>query len=349
MLPFRDRRAPMPLAVAALGGSVPTPLAGVTAEVVEVTSLSEALALGERAKGKIVFYNRPMDPATRSTFAAYGNAVDQRSRGAIEAARSGAVAVLVRSMTTALDNVPHTGTLSYAEGVPKIPAAAVSTEGAESLSRLLRRDPHARVRLTLDCKTLPDVPSANVVGEIRGKEFPDEIIVIGGHLDAWDKGHGAHDDGSGCMHAIEVLSLFKRTGIVPKRTVRAVMFMNEENGSRGGPAYASNPARRKEKTVAAIESDRGGFTPRGFTMSGDSTRRQAVLRWRHMFEGGSGVDVAPLVEHGAMGFGLDVDDHRYFDYHHSANDTVDKVHWRELEYGAIATAFLCYLISEEGL
>jgi len=358
VLPSKDRRRRMPLSACALGGSVGTPRQGIAAEVLEVKSLQEARALGEKAKGRIIFYNRPMDRSKLSTFEAYGAAVDQRSAGASEAAKVGAVAVLVRSMTLATDDVPHTGALNYLADAPRIPAVALSTRAANALGNLLKRDPHARVRIVLSCETLPSVPSANVIGEIRGKERPDEIVLVGGHLDCWDKGAGAHDDGSGCVHAIEVLNLFRHLQIVPRRTIRAVMFMNEENGSQGGKAYGDASARQREKTIAAIESDRGGFVPRGFTVQTDSATFQRVLRWRPLFEriaagrfvkGSSGVDVASVVDKGAAGFGLDVADDRYFDVHHSDNDTINSVSARELELGAIATAFLCYLISDEGL
>jgi hypothetical protein len=356
--PFEDRRPPFNVAVCALGGSVATPREGVMGEVVEVHTFEELRSLGDRARGKIVFFNRPMDAGLLSTFEAYGRAVDQRSRGAVEAARVGARAAIVRSMTLAKDNVPHTGVMGYQEGVAKIPAAAIGIQDAERLSELVRRDPRARLTLTLNCRTLPDAPSANVIGEIRGREYPDEIILVGGHLDCWDKGAGAHDDGSGCVHAIEVLHLFRKLGIAPRRTVRAVMFMNEENGSRGGAAYAASLARAREHPLAAIESDRGGFAPRGFTVEADSSTLKRFLHWKSLFRGiapegflpgSGGVDVSEIVKKGAVGIGLDVDDNRYFDVHHSANDVVGNVHPRELELGAIATAFLCYLLAEEGI
>ncbi len=284
--------------------------------------------------------------------------MDPRSRGAVEAARAGARAALVRSMTLADDNVPHTGTLSYADSVTKIPAAAVGIRDANRLSELLKRDPRAQVTLTLTCRILPDAPSANVIGEIRGTVKPDEIVLVGGHLDCWDKGEGAHDDGSGCVHAIEVLHLFRKLGIVPRRTIRAVMFMNEENGTRGGTSYAASPSRAKEHHLVAVESDRGGFAPRGFTVESDTMTLARLLRWQPLFEeiaserfapGDGGTDVSAIVQKGAVGIGLDVDDHRYFDVHHSANDVVASVHPRELELGAIATAFICYLFSEEDI
>jgi hypothetical protein len=351
-------RDAIPLTICALGGSIATPPDGIEAEVVEVKSLDDVKALGTKVRGKIVFYNRPLDPTKLGTFEAYSGAVDQRSRGAIEAAKVRGVAVLVRSMTLALDDVPHTGHMNYADTVRKIPAAAVSTVDANLLSELLKREKTARVNLKLTCQTLPDVESANVIGQITGSEKPDEIIVVGGHLDSWDKGTGAHDDGAGCMQAIEVLNILRKSGIKPKRTIRAVMFINEENGQRGGKAYPLALERKGETHVAALESDRGGFAPRGFTVHGDSTLLEKVLKWKTLFEqlnaghisnGGSGTDVSPLVEKGAAGFGLLVEDHRYFDYHHSDNDTIDKVNPRELEMGAIVEALLCYLISEEGL
>jgi hypothetical protein len=349
---------PRQLAVAALGGSVGTSRAGTIGEILEVRSFDELRNAGSRAEGKIVFFNRPMDPALLNTFAGYGGAVDQRAGGAIEAARAGAAGVIVRSVTLAHDNVPHTGSMSYADGVPKIPAIAIGIRDADYLSEAITRDPRARVRMTLSCRTLPDAPSANVMGELRGSERPDEVVVIGGHLDCWDKGVGAHDDGSGCVQAIEALRLLKELGITPRRTLRAVMFMNEENGARGGPAYASDPHRATEHHVAAIEADRGGFTPRGFTVQAESATIERVKRWAPLLElvgagqitaGHAGVDVSPIVNAGAAGFGLVVDHQRYFDVHHSANDTLQAVHPRELELGAVAGALLLYLISEEGL
>ncbi len=346
------------LAVCALGGSVATPEDGIQAEVVEVKNFDELRSLGETVRGKIVFFNRPMDPTKLNTFEAYGGAVDQRSRGAIEAARMGAVAALVRSMSLRIDDIPHTGAMNYADTVKKIPAAAISTLHANELSDMLKKQKSVRIHLKLTPRTLPDVESANVVGQITGSEKPNEIIVVGGHLDAWDKGHGAHDDGAGCMQAIEAVNLLKKIGVKPKRTIRAVMFMNEENGVRGGRAYPVAAERKGEKHIAALESDAGGHTPRGFNVKGDSLLLKSVLRWRPLFEmveagritiGYAGVDIDPLVRTGVPGFGLVPDNHRYFDYHHSDNDTIDKVHPREIEMGAIVEALLCFLISEEGL
>ena len=346
------------LAVCALGGSVPTPQGGLTAEVVEVHSLEEAHALGVKGKGKIVFFNRPMDVSRVGTFEAYGGAVDQRARGAIEAAKVGGVAALVRSMTMKADRVPHTGVMVYQDSVEKVPSAAVSLVDADSLSALLKRNPSAKVRLTLDCHTLHDAPSANVMGEILGREKPEEVVVVGGHLDSWDKGEGAVDDGSGCVQAIEALRLIQKLDLHPKRTIRAVLFMNEENGNRGGTGYANDPVRKTERPLAVIESDRGGFAPRGFDVAGDSTLLLRTHRWMPLFAqlnaeewgaGFGGTDISPMIKEGVPGFGLVVESQRYFDYHHSENNVLSAINPRELELGAIVEALLCYLIAEEGI
>jgi Zn-dependent M28 family amino/carboxypeptidase len=299
-----------------------------------------------------------MDPAKINTFEAYGGAVNQRGSGAIEAAKVGGVAALVRSMTTRLDDVPHTGGMHYQDGVPKIPAAAVSTIGANLLSRLLAEEKTVRVRLKLTCQTFPDTPSANVLGELTGTEKPEEIIVVGGHLDSWDKGTGAHDDGAGCVQSIEALRLLKALDLKPKRTIRAVMFMNEENGLRGGEAYAREAGASKEKHIAAIEADRGGFAPRGFSVDTDSARFARLAGWSYLFEeigaekifrGGSGADISPLVRQGVPGIGLVPESQRYFDYHHSDNDVISAVNERELNLGAAAMTILCYVLAQEGL
>jgi Iap family predicted aminopeptidase len=342
------------LAVCALGNSMGTPKGGVEAEVVEVHSLSEAEALGETGRGKIVFYNRPMDPAQARTFAAYGEAVDQRSRGAISAAKSGAVAVLVRSMTMADDDFPHTGFMGYEESVKKIPSGALGIRSANRLSERLKSDPRLRVRLEMDCKSLPEEMSSNVVGEIRGAEKPDEVVLMGGHLDSWDLGQGAHDDGAGCVQSLEALRLLTESGFRPKRTIRVVLFMDEENGGGGAQAYAA--AHKNERHVAAIESDDGGFMPRAFTCSAEGEALERIKRWlpllaaagiERVSPGGGGADIEPLAAQDTVLFGLEPDNQRYFDYHHSAADTLDKVHPRELELGAAAMAILARLLSED--
>jgi hypothetical protein len=293
----------VPLTICALGNSIGTAELGITAPVIEVHSLEEVKKLGEKAKGKIVFYNRPLDPAFIVTFRAYGGSVDQRGRGAIEAAEAGALAVLVRSMTLRLDDVPHTGMMRYAEDVAKIPAAAISTKGANFLSSLLKKDSEVSVNLRLSCKTLSPVPSANVVGEIAGSELQNEIVLLGAHLDAWDKGVGAHDDGAGCAQIVEALWLIKDLGLQPKRTIRAVLFMNEEFGETGGNDYVQSGRREGETHIAAFESDAGGFLPLGFRVGPDDETANKYRKWFPLFQtlgmslftsGGGGADIGSL-------------------------------------------------------
>jgi Zn-dependent M28 family amino/carboxypeptidase len=357
MLISPNKARKVPLSILALGGSPATPTGGITAEVIEVHSLDEVKELGEKVKGKIVFYNRPMNPTFPSTFDAYGDAGDQRFSGPAVAAKAGASAVLVRSLTFALDDVPHTGATVLAKGGPNVPSAAVSTIGANLLSEKLKQSPNIRVQLTLNCQTLPDVESANVVGEIVGSELPGEVIVVGGHLDSWDVGQGAHDDGAGVVQSIEAVSLMKRLGLRPKRTVRVVLFMDEENGGRGAAGYAAAP-RPGEKCIAGMESDSGGFAPRGFGVDGKPEVVNNIARWAYLLEtigadkiapGGADADVEPLIAKGAVGIGLIPESQRYFDYHHSHSDTIDKVNPRELELGAIAMSILLYVIAQEGV
>lgn len=349
-----------PVNVCALGGSVGTGPAGVLAGVVEVRSWDELKKLGEqgRVKGKIVFFNRPMDPRVLQTFSAYGTAVDQRANGASEAAKFGAVAALVRSMSPNPEDYPHTGSLRYALNVPKIPAAAIATNHADLLSRLLADDPNLQFYLEMHCETLPDAPSFNVVGELRGSENPKNYIVVGGHLDSWDLGQGAHDDGAGCVQSIEALRILRSLGYKPRHTLRAVMFMNEENGLRGGLEYARAAAERKEVHIAAIESDRGGFVPRGFTVPTTAAAKAKVQSWRPLLEPygvhdfsteGGGADISPLAPQGVPLLGLLPDSQRYFSYHHTPEDTIDKVDRRELALGAAAMAAMVYLIDRYGL
>lgn len=346
-----------PLAALALGGSVGTPAGGLRAPVVEVQSFDQLAAAG--VAGKIVFFNRPMDPREITPGRAYGGAVNQRSRGATEAAKHGAVGVLVRSMTHALDDVPHTGAMSYLPDVPRIPAAAISTLAAERLSRTLRAQPAAEVEMMLHCSPQPDRPSANVIGEIRGSEFPEKVILVGGHLDAWDITPGAHDDGTGCIQSIEVLRLLKAVGYQPRHTIRCVLYANEENGLRGALEYTRVVAEKKEEHVLALETDSGGFRPAGFNLgnpAGDAHLRAA--RWRELFapygihvfqKGTGGADVGPLLRYGYTVAGLMPDSQRYFDYHHTRIDTIEQVNRREFELGAAAMAALVYLVDRHGL
>lgn len=345
----------------ALGNSIGTGPMGVTAPVIEVQSLDEVDSLGrEHLEGKIVFYNRPMDPRQINTFAAYGGAVDQRGAGAARAGQYGAVAVLVRSMTTRRDDVPHTGGMYYQADTDTIPAVAISTNDADLLSRLLREET-VSVFIRTTCQMLAPVLSYSVVGEIRGSEHPEEIIAVGGHLDSWDLGEGAHDDGAGCVQSLEVLHLIRRLGYRPKRTIRAIMFMNEENGLAGGRAYAEASNQRGEFHLAAIESDRGGFTPRGFTFEGDPENftgyYQHITQWLPLLEpygltfsvGGSGADISPLKSQKGLLAGLRPDSQRYFDYHHTNIDRFEAVNRRELELGAAAMMSLVFLIDRYGL
>ena len=345
--------------IAALGGSVATPPKGVEAEVIEVKSFPELRALGaDKVKGKIVFYNRPMDPTKINTFEAYGGAVDQRANGATEAAKLGAVGAIVRSMTNLHDDNPHVGGMRYGTGVALIPTAAISTNAADLLSKSLQTNPNLTFYFKQNCETLPDAPSFNVVGEIKGSEYPDEIIVVGGHLDSWDLAEGAHDDGAGCVQSMEVLRIMKALGIKPKRTIRAVMFMNEENGLRGGIQYADLAKKNNEKHIAAVESDNGGFTPRGFGIVGKPEQREKIIAWKPLLApygltdigaGGGGADIGPLAQSGTVLIGFKPDSQRYFDYHHTTIDKFEAVSQRELELGAASMTALVYLLDEHGL
>ncbi len=371
----------MELKALALGNSAPTPQAGILAEVLEVKSLDEAEQLGKAGQltGKIVFYNRPMDPTQLRTFNAYGGAVDQRVNGPAIASRYGAVASLVRSMTTKLDDVPHTGVTVFDTDPPAardrksgntnntptqgfgkaIPALAISTNDAELLSKLLQQE-RIQIYVWTNCQKFADKTSYNVIGEIKGSTHPEEIILVGGHLDSWDVGDGAHDDGAGCVHAMDVLQILKRLNYQPKRTIRCVLFMNEENGLAGGLAYAAASNKKNEFHLAAIESDAGGFTPRGFSADGDNSiftdRFKKVIEWLPLLEaydlrfskGGSGADISPLKSQKGLLFGFRPDSQRYFDYHHTADDTIDAVNKRELELGAAAITSLVYLIDKYG-
>ena len=347
--------------ITALGGSVATPSVGLKAFVVEVQGIEELKALGrEQIEGKIVFFNRPMQADLISTFQAYSGCVDQRYSGAKEASAYGAVGVIVRSMNLRLDDLPHTGAMSYGDQdvSKRIPAAAISTNAAEKLSKLLKLEPNLKFLFRQQCKTYPDVWSHNVIGEITGSEFPNEIIVVGGHLDSWDLGDGAHDDGAGVVQSMEVLRLFKATGYKPKRTIRVVLFMNEENGLRGGNAYADNALLTGERHIFALESDAGGFTPRGFSFNCSDEEFAQIESWKPLFkpylihyfeQGGSGADIRPLKNKYNVLAGLRPDSQRYFDHHHAENDTFDAVNKRELELGAATMTSLIYLYDTYGL
>ncbi len=344
------------LKITALGGSVGTPSNGIKGKVIEVKSIEEVSKLNN-AKGKIIFYNRPFDNSLVSTMEAYGKAVDQRTMGAIEAAKVGAIGVIVRSIQSNYDNNPHTGAMRYDEKINKIPAVAISVIDADFLSDAIKEDENLEVTIILDCKKFDDALSYNVIGEIKGSEFPNEIIVVGGHFDSWDKGCGAHDDGGGCIQSIEAVELFKRLNLKPKRTLRTVLFINEENGLKGAIEYAKFAQSSNEKHLAAIESDRGVHSPRGFYVTTDSVTfnnlqnflphlNKSKIDWIKI--GGSGADIGQIKNVKAL-FGYVPDDQRYMDYHHSDNDTFDKVNAREMELGTASIASLIYMLSEFGL
>lgn len=347
--------------ICALGGSVSTPVEGIKANVLEVKGIEELEALPDKdVQGKIVFYNRAMDPTLINTFQAYGGCVDQRYSGALAAGKKGALGVLVRSLNLRNDDYPHTGSMTYGDlpNSQRIPSAAISTNHADLLSKMIKLDPSIAFYFKLNCSNLKDVQSYNVIGEIIGSQFPKEIIVVGGHLDSWDLGDGAHDDGAGCVQSMEVLRLFKESGIRPKRTLRVVLFMNEENGLRGGRKYAEAAEQKGERHIFALESDAGGFTPRGFSFDCSDKNFSQIQSWKplfkpyliHYFEkGGSGADIGPLKTNSNVMAGLRPDSQRYFDYHHAANDTFDAVNKRELELGAATMTSLIYLIDKNGI
>ncbi len=346
--------------ICALGGSVATPDGGLKANVVEVNGIEDLEKLGkEKIAGKIVFYNRPMDPTLINTFAAYSGCVNQRYSGAAEAAKYGALGVIVRSMNLRLDDYPHTGSMGYGDTPvnQRIPAAAISTKGAELLSGTLKLNPNIKFYFRQNCKQYEDVQSYNVIGEIKGSTYPNEIMVVGGHLDSWDLGDGSHDDGAGCVQSMDVLRLLKETGYRPKRTLRVVLFMNEENGLRGGNKYAEVARSKGENHVFALESDSGGFTPRGFTIDASEENLKQIQGWKELFEpylihifdkGGGGADIGPLKDDNMVLVGLRPDTQRYFDHHHAENDTFEHVNKRELELGAATMASLVYLIDKYG-
>ncbi len=345
--------------LAALGNSVGSGSKGVKAAVIEVRSLEELKQLGEKAvRGKIVFINIPMDPTLIRTFSAYGKAGIGRRSGPSQAAKYGAVGVMIRSLASNVDEYPHTGATQYNDSFPKIPAVALSTRDAEWLSTQLKKKTQVRVYFRTNCRMLEDVPSFNVIGEMKGAEKPEEIITVGGHLDSWDLGEGAQDDGAGCVQSIEVLRTFKQLGIQPRRTIRAVMFMNEENGSRGAEAYLQGAKDKKEKHIFALESDAGGFTPRGFGLDMPEEKRKKIMEWKNLFHeygvyefstGGGGADIGPLKEIGTALAGLSPDSQRYFDLHHAATDTFEAVSKRELDLGIVNMSGLIWLVSEYGL
>ncbi len=347
------------LDVVALGNSMGSGKKGVTAQVLLINSFDELEKKKDDVKGKIVFYNYKFNPTFVQTFRSYGDASPYRGNGPSRAAKYGAKAVIVRSMSHSVDNNPHTGATRYVDSFPKIPAVAIGLRDADWLADELQK-----TSLSVEIKTyghfLDSATGHNVIGELTGSEFPNEIITVGGHLDSWDNGEGAHDDGAGCVQTIEILRTFKALGYRPRRTIRFVLFANEENGLRGGNKYADEAKAKNEKHIFALESDAGGFTPRafGFTMSDEQF--QKVLQWKPLIapygcsefnRGGGGADIGPLrrVFPTTALAGLSPDSQRYFDLHHARNDVFEAVNKRELELGAVNMAALIYLIDKYGL
>jgi len=343
--------APVPrkLQMLGLGNSVGTPADGITAEVVVVRNFEELDRLGEQVRGKIVLYNAP--------YVNYGATVEYRVRGASRAARYGAVAALVRSITPVSLQTPHTGAMNYAPDQPKIPTAAVTIEVAEFLQRMNDRGDHPRLRLKMEAKFLPDAESANVIAELKGSEKPDEIILIGGHFDSWDVGQGAHDDGGGCIVVWEAVRLLKELGLKPRRTIRVVLYTNEENGLRGGNAYHDAYRADVAKHVLAIESDSGAYRPEGFGLAATAPLqvRSNMMEIAKLLSGigadqiaadGGGADIGPMMREGVIGASLDTDGAHYFDIHHTHADTLDKVNPRELALCVATMAVMAYVVAD---
>jgi carboxypeptidase Q len=348
------------LNILALGNSLGTGPGGLAAPVVLIHSFEELEQRSQEIKGKIVFYNYPFNAKLVETFRAYGDAVRYRVLGASRAARYGAVAVLVRSMSESVDNNPHTGAMFYNDSFPKIPAAAVGLWDADELAKAIEKNGNGNVRVYLRTQgqMLPDTLAHNVIGELTGTEFPDQYITVGGHLDSWDPAEGAQDDGAGCVHSIEVLRALKAIGYKPRHSIRVVLFANEENGGRGGDKYAETAKDRKEQHLFALESDAGGFTPRAFSISLPEEKLAKIRPWLQLLQpygvyqfntGGGGSDVNPLERQLGVTVGeLIPDSQRYFDYHHAASDVLANVNKRELELGALNMAILIYLVDKYG-
>jgi len=344
------------LQITSLGNSEGTGGKILAADVIEVKSMDEIE--NKNVKGKIVFINIEMNPTYIKTFRAYGESGIGRRSGPAIAAKYGAVGVMVRSLASNEDDHPHTGTTIYNDSFPKIPAVAISTKNANDISRMLQAGKKVTVFLQSNCRMLGEANSFNVIGEIKGNKHPEQIITVGGHLDSWDLAEGAQDDGTGCVQSIEIIRAIKKLDIAPARTIRAVLFMNEENGGGGAKAYLQNAKQKKEEHIFALESDAGGFTPRGFSLDMDVAKKEIIKKWAPLFynygvydfkETGSGSDISPLKEIGAALAGLGTDSQRYFDVHHAKTDVFETVSKRELDLGAVNMAALIWLVSEYGL
>lgn len=346
------------LDVAALGNSAGTGKSGITEEVVLVHSFDELEKKKDVVKGKIVFYNHKFNDNYINTFHAYRDASPYRGQGPSRASKYGAKAVIIRSMSHAADNNPHTGATRYDSAYAKIPAVALGLRDADWLSEQLQKG-NVKVTLKTNGHFLPDTIGHNIIGELRGTEFPDEIITVGGHLDCWDNCEGAHDDGAGCVQTIEILRAFKAVGYKPKRTIRFVLFANEENGLRGGTKYAEEAVKEGKQHILAMESDAGGFTPRSLGFSGSDAQYEKVLSWKKLIapygcteinKGGGGADIGPLNRAlKTPTASLNPDSQRYFDIHHARSDVFEAVNKRELELGAVNMAAFIYLVDKYGL
>ncbi len=341
----------------ALGGSVGTPTEGITAPIIEITSFEQLDAMEDELKGKIAFFNIKMDPSFINTFFSYSSAVKQRYAGAVEASKKGAIAVVTRSLSATINEYPHTGSMTYKGAFRQIPAVSISTADAELLSQ------HLQTRsvdffMRMQCEMRDSVVSYNLIADMPGTSKADEIILIGGHIDSWDLGTGAHDDGAGCMHSLEAAWLLKQTGLLPSRTIRVVFFMNEEFGLNGASVYAKAFNTEEFKHVVAMESDAGGFTPRGISIVAPDAETERIRGFRNLFEPygvhqfsqtGSGADIGKLYNPDLVMIGLRPDNHRYFEIHHSAKDVLESVNPRELEMGSATMAALIYLLDKHNI
>jgi carboxypeptidase Q len=336
---------PRDLPMLGLGFSVATPPGGIRGEVLVVNSFEELEARADDAQGRIVLFNVP--------FTTYGQTVQYRSRGAVAAAQAGAVASLIRSVTPYSQQTPHTGNSSYEDGVPRIPHAAITVEDADLLQRMQERGQRVELHLRMEAQTLPDVPGRNVMAEIRGREFPDEVVVFGGHIDSWDVGQGAMDDAGGVVAAWEAIRIMKELGLQPRRTIRAVGWTSEEQGRTGGREYVTE--HEDEYHVLAMESDGGVFKPSGFGFTGSDEAFAMIQEIGTLLEriesgtvtrGGGGADISPLMATGVPGMGLSVDGTKYFWYHHSDADTVDKLDPDEVALCVATMAVMAYVVAD---
>jgi len=337
------------LTMLGLGNSVGTSADGIKAEAIVVRSFDELEKIGEGVRGKIVVYNAP--------FVSYATTVAYRLTGASRAARYGAVAALVRSISPVSLNTPHTGAMRYDDALPKIPTAAITIEAAELLQRMNDRGDHPTLRLKMEAKFLPDAESANVVAEIKGSEKPNEIVLLSGHFDSWDVGQGAHDDGGGCIVAWHTVRLLKELGLKPRRTIRVVLYTNEENGGRGGVAYHDAHRTELADHILAIESDLGTYQPVGFGLGPTSSLQAranmqeiakllASIRADRVAPTGGGSDIAPLVAEGVIGASFDVDSTHYFEIHHTPADTIDKISPQDVALCVAAMAVMAYTVAD---